>query len=224
MIAFLVLALLPSWATSIPNPPPAPGLTLCSAPAEPSRALTQCPSGTKCSLLDVSDCLVCHCPTDCEYGMPANATCSVASAEIKCDGNRTFEVNFRCQYCFQSRRGQDYSCEDNYECNAVAGSVSDRHYTANCTMSDSDMLCLGRREFFRREKCNWTDGIKWTTALALSITLGGFGADRFYLGHWQEGIGKLFSFGGLGVWTLVDVVIVAIRYVGPADGSLYISP
>ena len=44
------------------------------------------------------------------------------------------------------------------------------------------------------------------------------------MGHWQEGIGKLFSFGGLGVWTLVDVVIVAIRYVGPADGSLYISP
>lgn len=45
---------------------------------------------------------------------------------------------------------------------------------------------------------------------------------RFYLGHWQEGIGKLFSFGGLGVWTLVDVVMVAIRYIGPADGSLYI--
>jgi hypothetical protein len=45
---------------------------------------------------------------------------------------------------------------------------------------------------------------------------------RFYLGHWQEGIGKLFSFGGLGVWTLVDVVLVAVRYIGPADGSLYI--
>jgi len=56
----------------------------------------------------------------------------------------------------------------------------------------------------------------------LSVTLGGFGADRFYLGHWQEGIGKLFSFGGLGVWTLVDVVMIAIRYVGPEDGSLYI--
>ncbi len=45
---------------------------------------------------------------------------------------------------------------------------------------------------------------------------------RFYLGHWQEGIGKLFSFGGLGVWTLVDVIMVAIRYVGPSDGSLFI--
>lgn len=45
---------------------------------------------------------------------------------------------------------------------------------------------------------------------------------RFYLGHWQEGIGKLFSFGGLGVWTLIDVMLISMRYLGPADGSLYI--
>jgi len=57
--------------------------------------------------------------------------------------------------------------------------------------------------------------------MLLSITLGGFGVDRFYLGHWREGIGKLFSFGGLGVWTLIDVVLIAIGYVTPADGSLY---
>lgn len=55
-----------------------------------------------------------------------------------------------------------------------------------------------------------------------SITLGGFGVDRFYLGHWQEGLGKFFSFGGLGVWTLVDIVLVAVGYITPADGSLYI--
>lgn len=94
--------------------------------------------------------------------------------------------------------------------------------------------------------CNWTVGYRWSTALILSITLGGFGADRyinltsiiwnigeinfikyswkcrFYLGHWQEGIGKLFSFGGLGVWTLIDVILISMRYLGPADGSLYI--
>lgn len=77
----------------------------------------------------------------------------------------------------------------------------------------------------------------------MSVTLGGFGADRFYLGHWQvlmiarlfynnflpiicifyqEGIGKLFSFGGAGVWTLVDVILVAVGYLKPADGSVYI--
>lgn len=55
-----------------------------------------------------------------------------------------------------------------------------------------------------------------------SIVFGGFGVDRFYLGMWQEGIGKLFSFGGLGVWTLVDVILIATGYLGPADHSLYI--
>ena len=42
------------------------------------------------------------------------------------------------------------------------------------------------------------------------------------MGLWKEGIGKFFSFGGLGVWTIVDVVLIATGYVGPADGSLYI--
>ncbi|XDV28435.1 hypothetical protein PO909_031750, partial [Leuciscus waleckii] len=60
----------------------------------------------------------------------------------------------------------------------------------------------GKRVFLKRVFCNWTGGYKWSTALALSITLGGFGADRFYLGQWREGLGKLFSFGGLGIWTL----------------------
>ena len=55
-----------------------------------------------------------------------------------------------------------------------------------------------------------------------SITLGGFGADRFYLGQWREGLGKLFSFGGLGIWTLIDVLLIGVGYVGPADGSRYI--
>ena len=46
--------------------------------------------------------------------------------------------------------------------------------------------------------------------------------DRFYLGHWEAALGKVFSFGGLGAWTLVDIILIAVGYVGPADGSLYI--
>ena len=39
---------------------------------------------------------------------------------------------------------------------------------------------------------------------------------------WKSGIGKLFSFGGLGIWTLVDIFLIAIGYLQPADGSMYI--
>lgn len=42
---------------------------------------------------------------------------------------------------------------------------------------------------------------------------------RFYLGHWQEGIGKLFSFGGLGVWVLVDSILISVGFLGTSDGS-----
>lgn len=81
---------------------------------------------------------------------------------------------------------------------------------------------MGNRKFRKSLPCNWSSGYRWSTAMLLSVTLGGFGVDRFYLGHWKEGLGKVFSFGGLGVWTLVDMVLIAVGYVGPADGSLYI--
>lgn len=58
--------------------------------------------------------------------------------------------------------------------------------------------------------------------MTCSITVGGFGVDRFYLAHWGAAVGKLLSFGGLGVWSILDVILVGTGYLGPADGSAYI--
>jgi TM2 domain-containing membrane protein YozV len=48
----------------------------------------------------------------------------------------------------------------------------------------------------------------WNTALILSVILGFFGADRFYVGRIGLGILKLITFGGYFVWWIVDIVLL----------------
>ena len=52
---------------------------------------------------------------------------------------------------------------------------------------------------------------KWFTAFVLSLVLGGLGVDRFYLGKAGTGILKLITFGGLGLWYLIDLILIATR-------------
>jgi len=48
----------------------------------------------------------------------------------------------------------------------------------------------------------------WHTAFALSVLLGIWGVDRFYLGNIGLGILKLLSVGGFLVWWIVDIVLL----------------
>ncbi|XP_077300031.1 TM2 domain-containing protein 1 biscotti isoform X2 [Arctopsyche grandis] len=78
---------------------------------------------------------------------------------------------------------------------------------------------------FKKEMpCKWTNGKTLETALLLSVFLGMFGLDRFYLGYPALGLAKLCTLGFMFVGQLLDILLIASQVVGPADGSAYIIP
>jgi hypothetical protein len=49
----------------------------------------------------------------------------------------------------------------------------------------------------------------FTVAILLSLFAGPLGVDRFYLGCTWTGILKLITFGGIGIWALIDLIRLA---------------
>lgn len=61
----------------------------------------------------------------------------------------------------------------------------------------------------------------WTTAIILSVLLGGLGVDRFYLGYIGMGVLKLLSVGCFGILYIIDIVDIASKKLQPEDGLGY---
>ena len=55
-----------------------------------------------------------------------------------------------------------------------------------------------------------TSGKNGVVALLLCLLLGGLGIHRFYAGKIGTGVLMLLTFGGLGVWWLIDLIMIAI--------------
>jgi TM2 domain-containing membrane protein YozV len=86
----------------------------------------------------------------------------------------------------------------------------------------ADMFIMTNGKFFEphqiphiRERILALDDSKWVvlqslplkdpqTALIISIFVGVYGIDRFYIGDTGLGVGKLITCGGLGIWAVID--------------------
>ncbi|CAF3910215.1 unnamed protein product [Adineta steineri] len=167
------------------------------------------------------ECLDCSLTIDCIYGRQISSSCRMLNGSCLNNNDKpvsSFQRLYTCQYCYQIAL-DELTCTPNIACRRHQNS---NRYKSNCTISDNTQLCLGSRTFYRNIECNWTSGNKKSNTLLLSIFLGGLGFDRIYLGHIKEAFGKIFSFGGLGIWTLIDSILIACGYLTPDDGSVYI--
>jgi TM2 domain-containing membrane protein YozV len=86
----------------------------------------------------------------------------------------------------------------------------------------ADMFIMAYGKYFEshhiaqiRERLLMMDESKWVliqsiplkdpqTSLIISIFLGAYGIDRFYIGDTGIGIAKLLTCGGVGIWAIID--------------------
>jgi TM2 domain-containing membrane protein YozV len=58
----------------------------------------------------------------------------------------------------------------------------------------------------------------FVATLVLCFLLGGLGVHRFYVGKIGTGILMLLTLGGLGIWVLVDLIMIAVGSFKDKDG------
>ena len=89
-----------------------------------------------------------------------------------------------------------------------------------------DMFIMANGKYFAEEKISFIrtrllelDDSRWVpisslqfkspiVALVLSIFLGCYSIDRFYIGHIGLGVGKLLTCGGFGLWAIIDWFLI----------------
>ncbi|MBA2382089.1 MAG: NINE protein [Chloroflexi bacterium] len=59
---------------------------------------------------------------------------------------------------------------------------------------------------------------EWLTALLVSVFVGTLGLDRFYLGYTGLGVLKLVTLGGCGIWTIIDIYLIATGKLSDSRG------
>ena len=60
----------------------------------------------------------------------------------------------------------------------------------------------------------------WIITILFAVFLGGLGVHRFYVGKIGTGILQLITLGGCGVWTLIDIIMIATGNFKDGNGNV----
>jgi hypothetical protein len=81
------------------------------------------------------------------------------------------------------------------------------------------VVCLGAQSWIVDDHRCFADGsVSHITVLVTSFFFGVFGVDRYILGYAMLGTLKLLTLGGVGVWWIVDLILIAV---GSLDPHMY---
>lgn len=148
--------------------------------------------------------------------------------------NEHFYANLTTDYANSPLVECSYLPEEFYECPNVHENNS-----TNCTKwgmtkySDvefnkikcqvfDNIECRGQRFIEISIPCiKYTDKY-FITTLLYSIFLGMFAVDRCCIGHTGIGIGKLITVGGIGIWYIIDIILLILGIIKPSDDSNWI--
>ncbi len=66
---------------------------------------------------------------------------------------------------------------------------------------------------------NRTNEDRWLITLILCILVGSLGVHRFYTGNIVTGVLMLITLGGCGVWTIIDLIMIAANTYSDGNGN-----